>query len=318
MDVNYSYKYVDLLIVLVGLVLVIYFLSKRFVRQRMMRFGNFEVLEKVYHPPAVNIASLIPLVLRVLAITLIILALSDIELVEDGYLTNTDYVLAIDTSSSMLTPDYEPNRLALAKQSSIDWITKLRETRIGVVTFAGRPYTQIEPTTNLESVVKTIDRITLDQPAGTAIGDALITSSSLLRGLERNKTIILITDGQNNIGVNISDSLRSLKKDNIKIIALGIGASKGEVIAIPEELSGMNVTAAQSPDLDEETLKYLANETGGAYFQIHDPNSFKTAFESGVESQKVTKEVQTYLLFAVCALLLLEWAFEITRIRPIP
>lgn len=318
MDVTYSYKYADLLIVLIGLVLIIYFISKRFVRQRTMRFGNFEVLEKVYRQPPLNIASLIPLMLRILGITLIVMALSDIELVEEGYLTNTDYVLAIDTSSSMLTPDYEPNRLALAKQSTIDWITKLRNTRIGVVTFAGRPYTQIEPTTDLEAVIKVIDRLTLDQPAGTAIGDALITSSSMLRGLDRNKTIILITDGRNNIGVNVTEGLRSLKKDNIKIIALGIGASRGETVSIPAELAGMNATAAEAPDLDEATLKFLANETGGKYFQIHDPNSFKTAFESGVETQKITKPVQEYLLLAACAVFLLEWAFEITRIRPIP
>lgn len=318
MELIYSYKYLDLYIILLGAVLIIYFLSKRSARQRMMRFGNFEVLEKVYNPPRFQITSLIPLFLRITAITLVILAASDIRVMEEGYVTNTDFVLTIDTSSSMLTPDFEPNRLAVAKQSSIDWINKLRETRIGVVTFAGRPYTRIEPTTDLTAVKSVIENIGLDQPAGTAIGDALITSSSLLHSSDRNKTIILITDGRNNIGVNMTEGLRSLKRENIKIIVLGIGGSDNNQINIPPELSGFNVTAPEAPDLDEETLKYLANETGGKYFRITDPNSFKKAFESGVEVQKMPKDVREYILLAAVGILILEWGFEITRFRPLP
>jgi len=317
MDVNFSYKYVDIFIILVGVVLIIYFLSKRFMRERTLRFGNFEVLEKVYHPTHMQIA-FIPILLRILALTLIILSISDLELVSEGYIANTDFVLAIDTSSSMLTPDYEPNRLALAKKSSMDWIKKLRETRLGVVTFAGRAYTQIEPTTDLEEVQRVIEGIALDQPAGTAIGDALITSSSLLHSSERNKTIILITDGRNNIGVNVTEGLRSLKKEKIRIIAIGIGGTEEGEVTVPAELVGKNATAAEFPGLDEKTLKYLANETDGKYFQIYDADSFKRAFESGVETQKVSKEVTTYLLMAACVVLILEWAFEITKYRPLP
>ncbi|MBN2251842.1 MAG: VWA domain-containing protein [Candidatus Altiarchaeota archaeon] len=296
---------------------MIYFISKRFTRQRTLRFANYEILEKVYTPTRMHVA-FIPMILRILAISLIILALSDIELTGEGYVANTDFVLAIDTSSSMLTPDYEPDRLTLAKKSSMDWIRKLEETRIGVVTFAGGSYTRIKPTNDLEAVEKTIERMSLDKPAGTAIGEALITASSLLHGSERNKTIILITDGRNNIGVNITEALRSLKNDDIRVIAIGIGSREGEDITVPPELAGQNVTAAEFPGLDEESMRHISNETGGKYFYINDEDSFKMAFESGVETRNVTKEVKNYFLIAACIILLMEWAFEITKYRPIP
>ena len=318
MDISWNpYKYADVFIILVGLVFILYFLSKRFTRERMLRFANFEVLEKIYHPGRLQTA-FIPMLLRIVALALIILSISDLQLVSEGFVANTDFVLAIDTSSSMLTPDMAPNRLALAKSSSIDWIKKLQQTRIGVVTFAGRAYTQIEPTTDLGQVTKTIEGLGLDQPAGTAIGDALVASSSLLRNAERNKTIILITDGRNNIGVNVSEGLKSLKKEKIKIIAIGIGGNQEAEMTVPAELVGKNATAAEFPGLDEKTLKYLVNETDGKYFQITNAESFKAAFESGVETQKVPTQYNTYLLFAACAVLLLEWAFEITKYRPLP
>ncbi len=317
MEVIFSYKYLDLFVVLIGLILIIYFVSKRFTRERTLRFGNFEVLEKIYHPGLMHV-EFIPLILRILAISLIVMAISDIEVIQEGYVANTDFVLAIDTSSSMLTPDYEPSRLALAKKSSIEWIRKLKNTRVGVVTFAGRSYTQIKPTTDLDMVEKVINRISLDRPAGTAIGESLITASSLLHSSDRNKTIILITDGRNNMGVNITNALKSLKSEGIRIIAIGIGSKGGKGISVPSELVGTNATAAKFPGLDEETLRYLANETNGHYVYIQDSDSFKKAFESGVEFQNTTKKVQVYLLIAASVILIIEWAFEITKYRPIP
>jgi len=218
----------------------------------------------------------------------------------------------------MLTPDYEPNRLELAKNSAIDWIRRLKDTRVGVVTFSGRSYTKIEPTTDLERVENIIRGISLEHPAGTAIGESLITASSLLHGSDRNKTIILITDGRNNIGVDINESLKLLKEEGIRIIAIGIGSKKKGSIRVPAELVGKNATASEFPELDEETLLYIANETNGEYFYIEDPESFRRAFESGVKLRRVTKNINDYLLLAACAILMIEWAFDITKYRVLP
>lgn len=319
MDWEINYRYINLLILLIGLVILIYFLSKRFAIKRVITFGNFEVLEKAMGGKPVIQIGLITLFLRILALTCIVIAISDIKMVREEYVSTTDFILAIDTSSSMLTPDYEPNRLELAKKSSIEWLRKLKNTRVGVVTFAGKSYMKIEPTTDLERVENIISRLSFERPAGTAIGEALITSSALLKEESgRNKTIILITDGRNNIGVNITESLKPLKSTNISIYAIGIGGKGEKPITVPPELMGKNATETGFPELDEETLKFLVNETNGKYFYIDDPESFKEALESGVEYQKVTKSLTFYVLLAVCVILLIEWAIDVTKYRPLP
>ncbi len=317
MEVTFSYKYMNLLILLIGLVIILYFISKRFTRERMLKFGNFEVLEKISQPGKIPI-DFLSLLMRILTISLIVIAISNVEIAREEFISNTDFVLAVDTSSSMLTPDYEPNRLELAKNSAIDWIRRLKDTRVGVVTFSGRSYTKIEPTTDLERVENIIRGISLEHPAGTAIGESLITASSLLHGSDRNKTIILITDGRNNIGVDINESLKLLKEEGIRIIAIGIGSKKKGSIRVPAELVGKNATASEFPELDEETLLYIANETNGEYFYIEDPESFRRAFESGVKLRRVTKNINDYLLLAACAILMIEWAFDITKYRVLP
>ncbi|MEA3255720.1 MAG: VWA domain-containing protein [Candidatus Altiarchaeota archaeon] len=319
MDWEINYRYINLLILLIGLVILIYFLSKRFAIKRVITFGNFEVLEKAMGGKPVIQISLITLFLRILALTCIVIAISDIKMVQEEYVSTTDFILAIDTSSSMLTPDYEPNRLELAKKSSIEWLRKLKNTRVGVVTFAGKSYMKIEPTTDLERVENIISRLSFERPAGTAIGESLITSSALLEEEPgRNKTIILITDGRNNVGVNITESLKPLKSTNISVYAIGIGSKEEKPITVPPELIGKNATETGFPELDEETLKFLVNETNGKYFYIDDPESFKEALESGVEYQKVTKSLTFYALLAVCVILLIEWAIDVTKYRPLP
>lgn len=319
MEIAISYKYADVLFVLIGLIIIIYFISKRFARKRTLKFGNFEILEKISQQSGIFSISIIPLFLRITAIALLIFAISDVEIMQEEYISNTDFVLAIDTSSSMLTPDYTPNRLELAKDSAINWIRKLKNTKVGVVTFAGRAYMKTEPVSAMAKVENIINDISFEYPAGTAMGEALITSSSLLQGLDRNKTIIIITDGRNNVGVSINESLRSIKENNIAVYSIGIG-TKGKMDAkIPTELIGKNVTASEFPDLDEETLKYLSNETYGSYFYIEDPESFNKAFEAvGGKYMKVGTKPTNYLILAACSLLLIEWLFEITKYRPLP
>jgi Ca-activated chloride channel family protein len=317
MDLVFSYKYINLLLLLLGSIIIIYFLSKRFAKKRTLRFGNFEVLEKVTERGFLP-GALLPLVFRILAITLIVMALSEVEFTQEEYVAKTDFVLAIDTSSSMLTPDYEPNRLELAKKSAIEWVGKLKNTKVGIVTFAGRSYLKIEPTSNLGKVKDILEKISFEKPAGTAIGEALITGSALLQGSERNKTIILITDGRNNVGVSINESLKPLKTEGIKVHAIGIGSKENKSIFIPEELKEKNVTATGFPELDEETLKFLANETDGKYVYIDDSETFRKAFESEVEFKKTSISVFSYLLLFACVILLADWFLEITRYRPLP
>lgn len=316
MELTFSYKYANLLIVLIGLIIILYLLSRKSVKKRVLRFGNFEVLEKVMGRKILGM-DIIPIILRIIAFTLIVIAISDPVLIYGEYVANTDFVLAIDTSSSMLTPDYKPNRLEVAKEVSINWVNKLENTNIGIVTFAGKPYVKLQPVSDKEKIINTLKEITLESPAGTAIGDALVTATGLLADSEKNRTIILITDGRNNVGIDVNDSVETLVSNHIRVIAIGIGSRMNATnLTKPEGLE--NATVAEFPDLDEESLKYIANQTDGLYFKILNKTSFEEALEAGLEYKEATIKPIVYLLLLTCAVLLIEWAFEITKYRALP
>ncbi|MFH1788339.1 MAG: VWA domain-containing protein [Candidatus Altiarchaeota archaeon] len=315
--IEFSTTHYDMIAFMVIASIIIYYLANRYFRARVLRFGNFETLEKVAGrqilPPG-----LLPLLIRLLVIVSFVFAASDPRIVEYRQVMGEDFVLVIDTSSSMLTPDLEPNRLEATKETAIRWISALEDVRIGVVTFAGRPYIRMRPTVNKDDVIETIKAISPDSPAGTAIGDALISSSALLSESDRNKTIMLITDGRNNVGVSINDSINSLLKNNVRVYTVGIGTTESLNIVVPPELEEKNATIASFPGLDEEVLNYLANKTGGTYSRVEDMQSLKGVFLTKVTQTETISEPVPYILFIAAALLLLEWAIDITKYRPIP
>jgi hypothetical protein len=318
-QIDVSSRYVNLLILLLGLVIILYFLSKKYAKKRVLIFGNFEVLERVTGRRLIS-SDFIPLILRIFAIVVIILVISDLALIKEEYVAKTDFVLAIDTSSSMTAPDYEPTRLEFVKKTTQEFIRKLKNTKVGVITFSGKAHVRLEQTLDMNDVERTLDDIDFENSAGTAIGDAIMVSESLFEGSERNKSIILITDGVNNIGRNITDALSALKETNISIYSIGIGSKMEpeDEPGVPSELEELNATRAKYPNLDEDMLKLLANETRGVYFIIDDENSFKNAFETGLEFKKITTEPRLYLLLLLCVILLIDWGLEITKFRALP
>ncbi|OYT39651.1 MAG: hypothetical protein B6U86_05040 [Candidatus Altiarchaeales archaeon ex4484_43] len=316
-QVEISFRYINLLILLLGLVIIMHLLSKKYARKRTLRFGNFEVLEKVAGKKLFP-RDLIPLFLRILAIVLIILVISDLVLVREEYVARTDFILAIDTSASMLTPDYEPNRIEFVKRTAIDFIGKLRNTKVGVVTFSGKAHARLKPTSDMNTVERTLQKIQFEGPAGTAIGDAIVVSESLFDESDRNRSIILITDGRNNIGRNITDALKALNESNTRIYPIGIGSKVEEEVTIPPDLEELNATPAEFPNLDEDMLRLLANKTNGKYFIIDDEDSFKRAFETGLDFKKVSTEPTLHLLLLLCIILLIDWGLEITKFRVLP
>lgn len=316
MKLIFSYEYMNLLLILVGLVIVLFILAKKYSKKRVMLFGNYETLQKTMGRKIFSV-SIIPLALRILAFVLIVIAISDPRLVYGQYISNTDFVLAIDTSSSMLTPDFNPNRLEAAKKVYLNWIDDIQKTNIGIVTFAGKAYVKTPLIDDQNELKRIISHISMESPAGTAIGDALITSTSLLHSSERNRTIILTTDGIDNMGIGINESLKTLKENGISVIVIGIGTKK-ENVTVFDNRTNSNTTVAKFPELDEKSLKMIAAETGGQYFVVSNETALSDALKSGIKYKEAVISPTLYILLLVCFILLIEWGLEITKFRPLP
>ena len=317
MELSFTLEHTNLLIILISAVIILYLLSKKFSKNRAIRFGNFEILKKVAGRNLLSY-SIVPIAIRVLALILIILGLSNPTLTISSPSSNVDYVLAIDTSSSMLTPDIKPNRLEATRFAMLDFIENYATSYIGIVTFSGEAHIKSTLTKDKEKLIETVKNISIDKTAGTAIGEALITASSILSESSNNRTIILITDGRSNRGMDVNKTFSLLKEKKIKVISIGLGEITNETISIPKDLAELNATVAEYPYLDEKTLIELANQTNGAYYKISEIDEFKNAIKKVIYEEEMAINIQFYLLISACIILLLEWALELTKYRVIP
>lgn len=186
---------------------------------------------------------------------------------------NRDIMLVIDISTSMLEPDFSASshridRLTAVKAVVSSFVEKRTEDRLGLILFGTRAYLQSPLTFDKQAV----RNILLNTDAGmagnsTSIGDALGLALKNLKDEKNkeNKIIILLTDGENNDGsLSMAQAISLAEKEGIKIYTIGVGA---------EALFFGSLFSLQSNELDEKSLKELAQKTKGNYFRATDLNS---------------------------------------------
>ena len=121
-----------------------------------------------------------------------------------------DIMIVFDISLSMLAEDISPSRLAVAKSVVRDFIAERRGDRIGLIIFAGKPFVSVPFSTDysgISSIVSGLspDLIRQELPglSGTNIGDALLLANMAYSGSRSPaRSIILLTDGRANIGID--------------------------------------------------------------------------------------------------------------------
>jgi Mg-chelatase subunit ChlD len=216
----------------------------------------------------------IPFILRLLALSLIIIAIarprssSNYERVDTE---GIDIVLAMDVSTSMLARDFNPDRISAAKDIAIQFVAERPSDRMGVVVFAGESYTQSPLTTDRATLINLIKEIECGLiEDGTAIGNGLATSVARLKDSKaKSKVVILLTDGVNNSG-EISPKMAAeiAKSYGIRVYTIGVGAMGTAPYPIMTPY-GVDVQQVEV-QIDEPLLKDIANETDGKYFRATD------------------------------------------------
>jgi len=208
----------------------------------------------------------------------------------------------------MNSPDIEPTRLEAAKQAATDFLKTIPEkTRIGIVSFSGSTLIEQEITDNKDDIKRAIGDITLNPVGGTDIFNAVITSANLLRE-EESKTIILISDGQANINT-LQDIIDYSNENKIMIHSLGIGTQEGSI----EETGAVF-------KLGEDTLKTIASETEGKYYNVQNIEDFYASLNeiSGVKKKRAIYDLSLYCMIIALALFVLNFVLVNTRYRILP
>ena len=233
-----------------------------------MRISSFTLFEGNFRRKG-ELRYKIILYLKILTLVLIIIAIARPRKIDQLQMMNVDVVdiiLVIDISSSMLAEDFKPNRLEAVKEAALNFITNRPKDRIGLLVFAGETFIQCPLTTDkqvLSSLLKDI-RIAEKEYDGTAIGMAIANATNRLRDSKaKSKVMILLSDGSNNAGELDPITAADLANQfDIKIYTIGA--------ATDQSLTYIPGVGRMINEIDEETLKEIAKETGGEYFRAKD------------------------------------------------
>ena len=230
---------------------------------------------------------------KILTLVLIIIAIARPRKIDQLQMMNIDVVdiiLVIDISSSMLAEDFKPNRLEAVKDAAKKFITSRQGDRIGLLVFAGQTFIQCPLTTDnnvLSSLLKDI-RIAEKEYDGTAIGMAIANATNRLRDSKaESKIMILLSDGSNNAGELDPITAANLASQfDIKIYTIGA--------ATDQSLTYIPGVGRMINEIDEETLKEIANETGGKYFRARDKDMLSEIYAQIDSMERTEIEVKSY------------------------
>jgi Ca-activated chloride channel family protein len=301
----------------IPVLIVLHYYFFEHTKKKAMKFSNFTAMKRVTGTNLVT-RNTSELILRITILILIIFSAAQPVLWYKGKESITDYVIAIDSSASMISDDVSPDRFTVAKQAASDFLGNLNaETRVGLISFAGVSYIEMPPSSNLDELKKTLSAIDIQLSGGTDLGAALITSSNLLSPANQTKAIILITDGSDTSGIFVEQSLDSaieyVNKNHIVVHTIGIGNG----LTKPGYLGDTNLKAAY----DMSTLRQIAETTGGKSFEVKSSAETIAAFRE-IENQTQNAEVAheySFMLLAIAFLLLFfEWGLLNTKFRAVP
>lgn len=206
---------------------------------------------------------------------------------EEAALAGVDIMLAVDLSSSMKATDLAPSRMQAAKEALKDFIGRLTTDRVGLTVFAGSVSLQSPLTLDYRTAKMMVDIINTDflPVDGTALGDALTFALEKI-GKENLKgaVVVLLTDGENTRGKEPLAAAAEAKAAGVRIYTVGIGTPGGAQIPDGADEAGrpkfkMYQGRPVVTKLDEETLKQIAETTGGQYFLAQSRQGLQSAYE---------------------------------------
>jgi Ca-activated chloride channel family protein len=210
-----------------------------------------------------------------------------------------DIVIGLDVSGSMRALDFLVDqrripRVEVVKSVVAKFIEERPEDRIGLVAFAGVPYLVGPITLDHDWLQQRLERVDIGVvDDGTAIGSAIAASVNHLRAsAAKSKVVILLTDGENNAGkippLSAAEAARAL---GIKIYTIGVGVRGKAPIEVRDQ-AGKTHTILAPVDVDEDSLRRIAEETGGRFYRATDTDSLRKIYEqiNGLEKTPHTTQ----------------------------
>lgn len=305
------WRSLGMLLLLLGIVTVSYILMTRMRKERILKFANFYTLKRVHGYKSI-VPSPFLLIIKLITVTLLFLvATESIQVSIVRPVANTDFCIAIDVSQTMLLPDYEPNRIEFAKKTILDWVENLPgASKLCVIKFSERAIPLTSLTLNIFEIKNKINSLKVESnSSGTAIGEAIFVGASILSDSDKQRFLVIITDGENNAGRNLTLALKEAKKKKIVIYTIGIGVTNEtkQLIEELEKVAKKKGIKFSFPKLDDKSLRKISEETGGKFFFVTNETAFEESMKNiVVKNERIPLNSDYYVLLFISILIALE------------
>jgi Ca-activated chloride channel family protein len=295
---------------IIPFLILTHFYGLKYSRDKAIKFANFEALARVTggHKLSMNLPLLL---LRFFTLIFLIFALSGPIFWYTGIGGDFNYAIAIDSSGSMLADDFSPNRLEAAKNAASNFIDSMpKDSKVALLSFSGTTFVKESLTLDHQKVKDSIDKLSVEYSSGTSIGDAIISSTNLLLEEDKPRVVILLTDGQSNVGTMIEKSINYANERYSTVYTIGMGTEAGGKF---QDISAIS-------KLDSDSLKLIAQNTGGVFYKAETDAELNSAYKdiSQSSTKKIPIKMTIWLIALTFLTLSIEWIFVNTKFRAVP
>ena len=312
------------------------------VRRRRRMAVQFASLESVGSGAEGRWRRVVPPMLWLVGLTAMLLAVARPQATVTLPSRVETVILALDMSGSMKATDIVPTRMVAAREAASLFVNEQPDNvRIGVVGIAAAAAVVQSPTTKREDILSALER--LEPQRGTALGSGLVISldtampaaridvdgfinprkdrpqpvddpkdgeaTSMAPGENTSVAIVLLSDGQSNVGPDPQKAADIAAKHGVRIYTVGMGTPEGVIVKV----DGWSMRTR----LDEEALQKIASTTHGEYFRAADAKDLKKIYRAlgsrlAFEKQRPTEVTAVFagvgaLLATLAALLSMVW-----------
>jgi Ca-activated chloride channel family protein len=246
----------------------------------------------------------LPAALALAALAALVLALAKPQKSVAVPVERASIMLVTDHSRSMSATDVEPDRLSAAQRAARTFLNQLpSQVRVGAVAFSDTPDAVQAPSSDHDDARRIVDGQVAD--GATATGAALEVAIDALKNDKQNgkrppSAIILLSDGKTTVPPDPVPIARTAGQLKIPIYTVALG-TRDATVPNPNPF-GTPLLVAPDP----ETLRQIAQVSGGKAFTAEDSDSLKSIYKTlGSQLGTKTQKKQITASFAIGGLVLL-------------
>lgn len=309
-------------LLLIPLFVLLYLRLQRRRRQAAELYGTLGIVREAAGRPLGSRRHLPPLIFLI-GLSILLLALARPQAALSLPRLEGKVILAFDVSGSMAAIDLEPTRMEAAKAAALKFVERQpTSVQVGVVVFSDSGFTVQPPTDDANEIIAAINRMVPQR--GTSLGHGILMALNTLfppveptslvysdqeptavpsptpvpAGTYAPAVIVLLTDGENTAPPDPFEATQLAAERGVRIYPIGIGSAEGTIL----EVEGFRVHTR----LDEESLRTIADLTGGTYFSAGSTEELNTIYETlDPELVLKTEEMEVTSIFAGASLLLM-------------